>query len=84
MKKKIVKIIAASGLAVMMGVGTLCGVLLAPMNSAQASVGGGVTNSTASPLGLDPENDPVVYTSNNGVQIKYSSTPSGGVLNDYY
>ena len=79
MKKKIVKIIAASGLAVMMGVGTLCGVLLAPMNSAQASVGGGVTNSTTSPLGLDPENDPVICTTESGLEIKFHQT-----FKDYY
>lgn len=69
--KKITKIFAATGLAVMMGIGTLCGFLLAPMNSAQASVGGGVTNSTTSPLGLDPENDPVIAITESGLEIKY-------------
>ena len=38
-KKKLVKILAAGGLAIFMGVGTLCGVLLVPMNSALANTG---------------------------------------------
>ena len=33
-KKKHLKILAAGGLAIFMGVGTLCGVLLAPANTA--------------------------------------------------
>lgn len=37
-KKKLLKILGASGLAIMMGIGTLCGVLINPMNSAQATI----------------------------------------------
>ena len=56
------------------------GVLVAPMNSAQASVGGGESPaSTASPLGLDPENDPVIFTTESGLDIKFHQT-----FNDYY
>ena len=83
-KKKWLRIFGAGGLAFFMGVGTLCGVLLAPMNSAQASVGGRGTNSTTSPLGLDPENDPVVYKSADGLEIKYSNNKlNSGPLSGY-
>ena len=78
-KKKWLRIFGAGSLAFFMGIGTLCGVLLAPMNSAQASVGGGATNSTTSPLGLDPENDPVICTTESGLEIKFHQT-----FNDYY
>lgn len=45
MKKKVIKIIAAGGLAVMMGVGVLCGTVI-PMNSAQANTSGGATSAS--------------------------------------
>ena len=40
-KRKLLKIIGASSLAFFMGIGTLCGVLIAPMNSTHASTSGG-------------------------------------------
>lgn len=78
-KPRVFKVIAASGLALVMGVGTICGVLIAPMNSAQASLG---SEESLTPqekllsgqgLGLDPENDPVVYTTDYGLEIKYAN-----------
>ena len=75
--RKLLKVIAASGLAFFMGIGTLCGVVIAPMNSAQASVGGEDAPLTpqeqllAGTLELDPETDPVVYTTDWGLNIKF-------------
>lgn len=77
MNKKTWKVLGAGGLALFMGIGTLCGVLLAPMNSAQASVSSKETALTpqeqllAGTLDLDPENDPVVFTTDYGLEIKW-------------
>ena len=71
-RRKLLKILGASSLAIMMGASVLCGVLISPMHSAQASVSKEdvYNTSSASPLGLDPENDPVVFTTDYGLEIK--------------
>ena len=87
--RKLVKILGASGLAIMMGIGTLCGVLIAPMNSTHANTSANATTETAltpeaqakaeldanilvgGGLGLDPENDPVIATTDWGLEIKF-------------
>ncbi|MBO5309908.1 MAG: hypothetical protein J6A98_01735 [Clostridia bacterium] len=91
--KRLLKIFAAGGLAFFMGVGTLCGVLIAPMNSAHATTSGATSASNAAnPAGvaqspdraleavrLDPATDPVVYTTESGFEIK-SHTVAGNTL----
>lgn len=102
MKKKRLKIFAAGSLAIMMGASALCGVLIAPMNSAQATISSpenATTNLTAEEqakaeldakileggdLGLDPENDPVIFTTESGLDIKFGATNlSSGALSGY-
>ncbi|MBR2052853.1 MAG: hypothetical protein IJ959_01720, partial [Clostridia bacterium] len=76
-RRKMLKILGAGGLAFFMGVGTLCGVLIAPMGATSASNAGNLASAAQSAdsaltpqekllagtgLGLDPENDPVVFT----------------------
>lgn len=76
MNKRLIKILGAGGLALFMGVGTLCGVLLAPMNSAQASVGGGDAASSSNVgqgLITPHEDDPVIYTTESGLEIKFAN-----------
>ncbi|MFQ6749839.1 MAG: hypothetical protein ACLRFR_03245, partial [Clostridia bacterium] len=90
---RLLKIFAAGGLAFFMGVGTLCGVLIAPMNAAHATTSGATSASNAAnPAGgaqtpdralspqeqllagtleLDPENDPVIYTTDYGLDIRW-------------
>ena len=89
-KKKFLKIFGAGTLAIMMGIGTLCGVLLAPISgSAASSITSQDTPATNLPaeaqakaeldanilaggdLGLDPENDPVIATTDWGLDIKF-------------
>lgn len=93
--KKLIKVLGASGLAILMGAGVLCGTIIAPMNSTQTAISGGATassnsadNASAAQLGdsaheewsagilsgnlnLDPENDPVVYTTDYGLDIRW-------------
>ena len=86
-KRKLLKIIGASSLAFFMGIGTLCGVLIAPMGATSASNAGDLAALAQSPdraqekalhdagvlsgnLNLDPENDPVVWVTDNGFEIK--------------
>ena len=74
MGKRILKIIASGGLAVLMGAGVLCGMLIAPMNSTHANTSAGALTPQeqllAGTLNLDPENDPVVFTTDYGLEIK--------------
>ncbi|MBO5309639.1 MAG: hypothetical protein J6A98_00350 [Clostridia bacterium] len=110
MKKKIVKIIAASGLAVMMGVGALCGTII-PMSgsaassmtsqSSQSGLAAGHNDSGSSSsaqlgdsaltpqeqllagtLEFDPENDPIIAITKDGVEIKHCML--GEPPNPYY
>ena len=84
-KRKLLKIIGASSLAFFMGIGTLCGVLIAPMGATSASNAGDLAALAQSAdraqeewsagimsgnLNLDPENDPVVWVTDNGFEIK--------------
>ncbi|MBR2433218.1 MAG: hypothetical protein IKB21_01260, partial [Clostridia bacterium] len=114
--RRMLKIFAAGGLAFFMGIGTLCGVLIAPMGATQASAnsqagqqaGQNASGAATAPkvvenpdgsiqIGLteeettaalmngtwecDPETDPVIYTTDYGLDIKlhlsgYKSDPS--------
>lgn len=87
MKKKRLKIFAASSLAIMMGASVLCGVLVAPMNSAQATISGATASSNSANLAgaaqlgdsaqglITPkEDDPVVYTTESGLEIKFGTS----------
>ena len=77
MNKKTWKVLGAGGLALFMGIGTLCGVLLAPMNAAQASVAGGdaVSSSNVGQGLITPkEDDPVLFTTESGLEIKWGNT----------
>ncbi|MBR2221159.1 MAG: hypothetical protein IJ975_03390, partial [Clostridia bacterium] len=47
-KSRVFKVIAASGLALFMGVGTLCGVLIAPMGATSASNAGNLASAAQS------------------------------------
>lgn len=99
-KKKFLKVLGAGTLAIMMGIGTLFGVVLAPMNSAQANASANATTESAqkvveNPDGTiqvgmsqeettaalmngtwecEPEIDPVVYTTDYGLDIKWHLT----------
>ena len=92
-QKRLFKPLAAGTLALFMGIGTLCGVLIAP-NSAQATISSPkntTTNLTAEEklltgqeLGLVPENDPVIFTTESGLDIKFhGAILSSGALNGY-
>lgn len=80
MNKKTWKVLGASGFALFMGIGTLCGVLLAPMHSAQVNTSTRDASQTLSAeekllsgsgLGLDPENDMVLGSTKSGVEIRF-------------
>ncbi|MBR3790707.1 MAG: hypothetical protein IKK20_02765, partial [Clostridia bacterium] len=47
-RRKMLKILGASGLALFMGVGTLCGVLIAPMGATSASNAGNLASAAQS------------------------------------
>ncbi|MBO5310260.1 MAG: hypothetical protein J6A98_03585 [Clostridia bacterium] len=75
MKKKCLKIFAASGLALIMGAGVLCGCLI-PMNSAQANTSKEdvYTSSTSSTGLITPkEDDPILFTTESGLEIKWGN-----------
>ena len=111
-KPRLFKVLAASGLALFMGIGTLCGALIAPINgsaaasmASQSSQTGQQADKNASAnlsaenqakaeldaqilagdsLGLNPKNDPVVYTNEKGLNIKFHfQTFESGILNGY-
>ena len=78
-KKKLFKIFAAGSLAVLMGTGILCGSLM-PINTIYSKTSTSEDISVtpqeqllAGTLELDPENDPVVYTTDYGLEIKYAN-----------
>lgn len=77
-RKKLMRVFGASALAIIMGIGTLFGVVISPMNSSRASTSGSEENLLtpqeqllAGTLELDPEKDPVVYTTDYGLDIKF-------------
>ena len=85
--KKLLKIVGAGGLAILMCAGVLCGTLISPMNSTHATTSGSEENFltpqeqakaeldanilAGGGLGLDPQNDPVVATTDWGLDIKF-------------
>lgn len=78
-KGRLFKVLGAGGLAFFMGAGVLCGVLVAPGNvkaTSSAELEQQIQNEmqakllAGEDLGLDPENDPVVYTTDYGLEIK--------------
>ena len=80
-RKKSLKIFAASGLAFFMGIGTLCGVLIAPANPTTAAVSNEsvVTNLQENGI-IKPQNDdPLLFTTADGLEIKWGSAVTGGV-----
>ncbi|MFQ6749947.1 MAG: hypothetical protein ACLRFR_03860, partial [Clostridia bacterium] len=81
-KKKHLKIFAVSSLALIMSAGVLCGVL-APTGALvkEETIN---QNTSISPLGLNPKNDPVIYTTESGLDIKFGATPvESGALAGY-
>ena len=116
MKKKLLKIVSTSTLAVIMGAGVLCGTII-PINSPQtamsgASTAGATASSNAGDLAtraqlgdsalnasggatqenlvageaiqLNPKNDPVVYTTETGIEIKEAKAISNISDSCYY
>ena len=81
--RKFLKVLAATGLALFMGIGTLCGVIIAPINSAQANTSREDvcnTSSTSSTGLITPqEDDPVICTTDYGLEIKYGKALSGNL-----
>lgn len=86
MKKQILKIVGASGLAILMGASVLCGVLIVPMNSAKATISGATASSNSANLAgaaqlgdsaqglITPkEDDPVLFTTESGLEIKFAN-----------
>ncbi|MFQ6749551.1 MAG: hypothetical protein ACLRFR_01755, partial [Clostridia bacterium] len=90
-KPRVFKVIAAGGLALIMGIGTLCGVLIAPMGATASSNSANLAGAaqlgdsavSASPLGLDPKNDPVVFTTDYGLEIKYANALTNTAMSGY-
>ena len=94
-RKRIIKIVGASTLAIMMGASVLCGVLILPMNSAQANTSGAtsaanganlsvssqsggatsnaVVNTQQEGLITPSEDDPVLFTTESGLEIKFAN-----------
>ena len=73
-RKKFLKIFAATSLALITCATTL--LATAPFGTGAASAAAesqSTTTQTTSSLGLDPENDPVVYTTASGLEIKYAN-----------
>ena len=92
-KSKVIKIFGASGLALIMGIGTLYGVLIAPIVTAQANAHILTCEKVLTPqekllsgqgLGLDPKYDPIIFTTENGLDIKFgAATLTNGILSGY-
>ena len=95
MNKKIWKVLGAGGLALFMGLGTLCGVLIVPANTAaqmQASEEAAAAAQEKAlmeaqealwngTLELDSEKDPVLGTTENGITIRYHNKALTGLWN---
>ena len=94
-RSRLLKVFAASGLAFFMGIGTLCGVLIAPANTAAQMQSSEEAAATAQEkalmeaqealwngtLELDPENDPVLGTTENGITIRFHNKSLSGTWN---
>ena len=88
-KKKHLKIFAASSLALIMSAGVLCGVL-APVGATSASSAANLAGVAQSPdraqsesLITPKEDDPVIFTTESGVEIKYANSLSNSNLAGY-
>ena len=83
-RSRLLKVFAASGLAFFMGIGTLCGVLIAPANTLSINVGNAnypqdVLQFTAEQMNFDPETDETIFTTENGTEIKQHNVVASGV-----
>ena len=80
-RKKFLKIFAAASLALITCATTLLATTPFGAGTASAATNSNLSNNTqtTSPLGLDPENDPVVFTTSSGIDIKYGGAgfPTG-------
>ena len=82
-QKKWAKSFCFACMAVFMGLLTVCGSACTPtqnnLSSSPPTSSSGV-QVNPSPLGLDPENDPVIYTTESGLEIKYGGLDIEGTL----
>ena len=79
-KNKFLKTLGFSCMAVFMGSLTILG---GCATSLSTNNGNDLETTTTSGLGLDPKNDPVVYTTDSGLEIKMSNafaTSKGGTV----
>lgn len=80
--KKFAKMLFGIGLAGFMGLSTLAGVAFVTPTTAKAE--SELTQTTTSPFGLNPETDPVIYTTESGLDIKFGgATLESGALSGY-
>lgn len=82
-QKKWVKSCCFACMAAFMGLLTVCGSACTPTKNNLSSSPPTTSNavqSVPSPLGLDPENDPVIYTTESGLEIKYGGLDIEGTL----
>ena len=87
-QKRLFKPLAAGTLALFMGIGTLCGVLIAPANvaanmavreeAASATQASSATNAETYGLVTPCEDDPVVYKTDYGLEIKFGAALTSG------
>ena len=84
-RKKFLKIFAATSLALITCATTLLATAPFSTSTANAAAATNLSNTsqTTSSLGLDPENDPVVYTTESGLEIKYANALSNTNLAGY-
>ena len=78
-KNRLFKSLGIGAMAVFMGFLTVLGTACTPAQTNVNLENGGLTSgnntqgvqSAPSPLGLDPQNDPIIYTTESGLEIKY-------------
>lgn len=83
LQKKWVKSCCFACMAAFMGLLTVCGSACTPTKnnlSSSPPTSSNAVQSVPSPLGLDPENDPVIYTTESGLEIKYGGLDIEGTL----
>ena len=73
-QKKFLKIFAAASLALITSATTLLAVAPFGTGAANAAAESEPITQAANPFGIDRENDPVVYTTSSGLQIKYANS----------
>lgn len=90
--KKFSKIVCSFGLAALLGAMALFGAACTPNSAAtsgpqgtQSAAGGSAsTGSSTSPFNLNPETDPVLFTTQSGIDIKFGgATVESGALTGY-